>query len=121
MPGGSVVIKDNSQLDLGGGTSTAAAFDIESGGFLDIGASYAIDPTTTISGTGGLNIEGGTVVLPANYAFTGPIYVEDGSLQVDGSLPNNAVTISNSGDGILSGTGTVGALSGGDEGGSESR
>jgi autotransporter-associated beta strand protein len=109
VPGGSVDLQDNSQLDLGPGTTTAAAFDIETNAELEIGQGFTFDTATTISGSGGLLNDG--MVLAGNYTYTGSTTVNAGNLQVDGSLAGSAVDLGDSGDTILSGTGTVGAIS----------
>ncbi len=109
LPGGSVDVKDNSQLDLAqGGTVAGAAFNTESNGSLDL-TNYVFDTATTISGSGGLELT--AMVLPGNYTFTGSSFVEGGTLQVDGSLSGSAVSFR---EGTMSGTGTVGAMSVGD-------
>jgi hypothetical protein len=110
VPGGSVDVKDNSQLDLdAGGTVSGAVFNTESSGDLDLG-NYVFDTATTISGSG--NLELSAVVLPGNYTFTGPIYLEHGTAQIDSSLAQSSVNLGDAGDTTLSGTGTVGAISG---------
>ena len=107
---GSVDVKDNSQLDLdAGGTVSGAVFDTESSGDLDLG-NYVFDTATTISGSGNLELSG--MVLPGNYTFTGPIYLEHGTAQIDSSLAQSSVGLGDAGDTTLSGTGTVGAISG---------
>ena len=112
LPGGSVDVKDNSQLDLAqGGTVAGAAFNTESNGSLDL-TNYVFDTATTISGSGHLELS--AMVLPGNYTFTGSSFLESGTLQVDGSLSGSAVSFSDAGDSALSGTGTVGAMSVGD-------
>ena len=111
VPGGSVDIKTGPfELDQGG-SSTGAAFNIEADGTLRFENAYTFDTSTTIVGTGMLNQNGfTTLVLPGNYTFTGTTLVNEGTLQVAGSLIASAVTL---GSGTLSGTGTVGAVSGG--------
>ena len=84
VPGGSVDVKNGSQLDLdGGGTVTDAAFDVESGGDLDL-ADFTFDTATTITGTGSLELD--SMVLPGNYTFTGSAFASHGTIQVDGSF-----------------------------------
>ena len=53
-------------------------------------------------------------MLPGNYTFTGSLFVERGTMQVDGSLAASSVGLSDSPNTTLSGTGTVGAMSVGD-------
>jgi hypothetical protein len=122
MTAGSVDIQGNGgQLVLGGGGSiTGGSFNIESGGALDLGAPYSFGPTTTITGAGALSSDApatvptniGAVILPGNYAFTGTTNVLNGTLQVDGSLTGSVVTFPAASDGELSGTGTVGGITG---------
>jgi IPT/TIG domain-containing protein len=122
MTAGSVDIQGNGgQLALsGGGSITGGSFNIESGGALDLDASYSFVPTTTITGAGALSSDGpatvptniGAVILPGNYAFTGTTNVLNGTLQVDGSLTGSVVTFPAASDGELSGTGTVGGITG---------
>jgi hypothetical protein len=112
VPGGSVDVKNNSQLDLDeGGTVADAAFNTESSGDLYLG-NYVFDTATTITGSGTLELDN-SVVLPANYAFTGATDILGfGSLQVDGSLAGGPISVgTDQGDSTLSGTGTVGPLS----------
>jgi autotransporter-associated beta strand protein len=109
VPGGSVKTVAQSRLDLdNGGTSTGGGFNID--GLLGFGNPYDFDLTTTISGTGELQKSGiGTLVLPGNYTFAGSIDVVHGTVQADGSLADSTVSFSDSDDGTVSGTGTVGA------------
>ncbi len=109
MPGGTVDIQSNGQLDLEqGSASQGAAFIDESNGDLRLGQ-LALDTTTTITGSGFLDLGG--QVLPANYAFTGSTQV-DGPVQVDGSLAGSQIEVGSDASGSsLSGTGTVGPLS----------
>ena len=114
VPGGSVDVQDGIlQLDAGG-SSTGTTFTLEGGLEIDQDP-YTFDPSTTISGVGGvvLNANGGvTQVLPGNDTYTGGTTVNFFNLQVDGSIAGSAVDL----QGNLSGTGTVGPVSG-NEGG----
>jgi IPT/TIG domain len=114
VPGGSVDVQDgNLQLDAGG-LSTGATFTLEGGLEIDQDP-YTFDPSTTISGVGGvvLNANGGvTQVLPGDYTYTGGTTANYFNIQVDGSIAGSAVDL----QGNLSGTGTVGPVSG-NEGG----
>jgi autotransporter-associated beta strand protein len=117
VPGGSVDLQNSSQnssqngsqLDVEGGTCTAAAFNIGSNAELETGQGFTIDTATTITGSGGLLNDG--LVMAGNYTYTGTTSVNAGDLQVDGSLADSAVNLGDSGEGDLSGTGTVGAIS----------
>ena len=110
MPGGSVDIQTGRLVLEQGGSSTGAAFNIESNGFLEFWAPYTFDTSTTISGTGELHhIDFDfALVLPGNYTFTGTTAVDAGTLQVDGSLAGSAMVLTG---GTLTGTGTVGPIS----------
>jgi outer membrane autotransporter protein len=77
-------------------------------------ASFAVNRSDTftfgsvISGTGAFQQNGtGTTVLTAVNTYTGPTFVNAGTLMVNGSIANSAVTV-NSGA-TLAGIGTVGA------------
>jgi hypothetical protein len=118
MTGGSVDIQANGQLDLdGGGSSTGGTFDIESDGGALEPSGYSFGPTTTITGAGSLATSG-VQILPGNYSFTGSTFIENTTLQVDGSLAGSVVSFSDFGNDVLSGTGTVGGIlaEGGDGG-----
>jgi outer membrane autotransporter protein len=76
-------------------------------------ASFAVNRSDTftfggvISGTGAFQQNGiGTTVLTAVNTYTGPTFVNAGTLVVNGSIASSAVTV-NAG-GTLAGTGTVG-------------
>ena len=100
------------QAQAGRSTSNQAA--------LEIGFSLSFSPTTTITGAGALSADGpatvptnlGAVELPGNYTFTGTTNVLNGTLQVDGSLAGSVVTFPAASDGEVSGTGTVGGITG---------
>ena len=114
VPGGSIDVTDNNQLDIDrGGTMSAAALTIGANAALGLGT-YVLDTATTIIGTGELEAIGTKLVLPGNYTFTGSLFVERGTMQVDGSLAASSVGLSDSPNTTLSGTGTVGAMSVGD-------
>jgi autotransporter-associated beta strand protein len=63
--------------------------------------------TGVISGTGRLVEDTGTLVLTANNTYTGITTIR-GTVEVDGSQPGSAVTVSTGG--VLAGTGTVGVI-----------
>jgi IPT/TIG domain len=108
VPGGSVDIKDNGQLDISSGKSTAAAYNIETNAEIQALGGFTVDKATTISGSGELLSNG--MVLSGNYSFTGSTTLNTGNLQVDGSLAESAVDLGDSGNSTLSGTGTVAAI-----------
>ena len=110
VPGGSVDIQTGRLVLEQGGSSTGAAFNIESNGFLEFWTPYTFDTSTTITGTGELHhIDFDfPLVLPGNYTFTGTTAVDAGTLQVNGSLAGSTMLLTG---GTLTGTGTVGPIS----------
>ena len=93
--------------------STSQPIALPSGGNVVFKAADASDQprditlTGILSGAGGLTKAGlGTLVLPAANTFTGPVGVNAGVLQVDGSLASGD-PLSVNGGGILAGAGTV--------------
>ncbi len=112
VPGGSVDVQTGSLVLEDGGSSTGAAFNIESQGTLEFWAPYTFDTSTTISGDGELHhIDYSfTQVLPGNYSFAGTTLLDAGGLQVDGSLAGSTVVMNTGDSGNLSGTGTVGPI-----------
>ncbi len=114
VPGGSVDVQNGGTLELeNGGTSTGGAFTLV-GDLLISNNPYTFDPTTTISGAGGIQFNGftGPQLLPGNYSYTGSTALSGANLQIDGSIASSAVNL----EGTLSGTGTAGSI-GGNEGG----
>ena len=112
VPGGSVDVQTGRLVLENGGSSTGAAFNVESPGTLEFWNPYTFDTSSTIIGAGELHHVDFdfTLVLPGNYTYTGTTVLDAGTLQVDGSLAGSAV-ISDPGDGgALSGTGTVGPI-----------
>ena len=70
-------------------------------------------PTRHYTGAGGLTVaesgnvqESGAALLLGKSDLTGPTYIPYGTLDVDGSQPESAVTVT----GTLGGTGTVSAI-----------
>jgi hypothetical protein len=114
VPGGSVDVQNGGTLELeNGGTSTGGAFTLV-GDLLIDNHPYTFDPTTTISGAGGIQFNSftGPQLLPGNFSYTGGTALSGANLQIDGSIAGSAVNL----EGTLSGTGTVGSI-GGNEGG----
>lgn len=74
-------------------------------------AGNTITLSGVLSGTGGLNARGGgTLKLQGNNSYSGATSVTNGTLEVNGVYSGGGlITVYN--DGILSGTGTVGAVS----------
>jgi len=69
----------------------------------------AINITGLIGGAGGLIADtAGKLTLSANNVYSGPTTVEAGSLLINGSQPNNAISVD--AGAALGGTGTVGAV-----------
>ena len=112
VPGGSVDVQNGSLVLEDGGSSTGAAFNIESQGTLEFWAPYTFDTSSTISGDGELHhIDYSfTQVMPGNYSFAGTTLLDAGGLQVDGSLADSTVVMNTGDSGNLSGTGTVGPI-----------
>ena len=114
--GGTVDIDAGGRLILfeTGGTSTAARYTVDSGSTLEIGDTpYTFDAQTTLTGAGALTVQdasvssSGTVLLLGTSTLTGPTNLDYGTLEVDGSQAGSAITSG----GIVTGTGTVGAIS----------
>jgi autotransporter-associated beta strand protein len=99
----------------GGGTSGSILGNVVNNGSFAVNRSDAYTFSGAISGSGSFVQMGtGTTILSANSTYTGTTTVNAGTLIVNGSIANSAVTV-NSGA-TLAGTGTVGAttiLSGG--------
>jgi len=87
---------------------------------LSFGSISLGDKTLTLDGTGPCNIQGpivgsgsirrrgtGQSALTNNNTYTGPTTVESGTLVINGTQPNSAVTLTN---GRLTGSGTMGPL-----------
>ena len=112
VPGGSVDVQTGRLILENGGSSTGAAFNVESPGALEFWNPYTFDTSSTISGAGELHHVDFdfALVLPGNYALTGTTVVDAGTLQVDGSLAGSTVILNSGNSGTLSGTGTVGPI-----------
>jgi outer membrane autotransporter protein len=118
-PGTTVVTADNTYT--GGTTINAGTLQLGNGGASGSilgnvvnNATFAINRSDAfifdgvISGAGAFRqIGSGTATLTANSSFTGPTTVEDGTLNVTGSIASSSLTTVNSGA-MLTGTGTVG-------------
>jgi len=80
------------------GTATAHTFNITSG---QVGTVSSV-----LSGTGAISVTGGgTLVLSGNNTYSGTTTVSGGTLQVDGAIGTNTVTVQSGS--MLSGTGTI--------------
>ena len=115
----SLTVNSSGLLDMKGSSNVVAS--LSGSGHIETGGAAAIlcvgrDNTSTtfggvISGAGGLAKFGtGTLVLNGDNTHSGPTFVNDGSLVVNGSQPGSAVTVHPMG--LLGGTGRVGNLSG---------
>ena len=133
---GNTTIASGAELDLVGASGIAASSHVVANGIFDISATpgtsivslggastgtvnlgaQALTITNasdtfagTLTGTGGLIINGGSETLSGNSAlFVGPTTVNGGALTVTGSIANSAVTVKTGA--TVSGSGTVGAL-----------
>ncbi len=112
VAGGTVDVQTGELGLMGGGTSTSAAYTIESGTTLDLSGSapFSLDSASTLTGTGNFISEPtSTVTLGGNSpSFTGPTAVNRGALLVNGSQANSPVA-DNAGS-TVGGNGTVGSV-----------
>lgn len=128
---GTLVITDMGALGTGGldmADGTTLSFEGVSGEFTNtLLMSGSEDPTISVStgstvtlsgvlsGTSALTkTGGGTLILPVIETYTGNTNVAAGTLQIDGSIASSPLTTVSSGSAsvaaVLSGTGTIGAL-----------
>jgi fibronectin-binding autotransporter adhesin len=110
LDGGTLNLSDlniTNTIALNGGTITGtSAF---TGGYTSTGGTV----TTDLGGTGGFTHTSGTTTLSGNNSYTGDTLVSGGTLLVNGSLGNTAVTVDP--NGIIGGTGSIaGSLTFGD-------
>jgi outer membrane autotransporter protein len=113
LPDTAVVSVDNGVLDLSGATQTISGLSGGENGEIDIeGGALTVDQSgsTTfagsITGSGSFTLTGGGVLeLTGNNTYTGDTNVEDGLLQINGSVASN-VNIGPSG--VLGGAGDIG-------------
>ncbi|MCC5850370.1 MAG: PEP-CTERM sorting domain-containing protein [Verrucomicrobia bacterium] len=81
------------------------------GRLLEVGGAGELLATGTISGSGGLALSGGRMVLQGNNTYTGSTWVHDGQLVVNGSnASSSGIRLGVGTD--LAGSGTVAAISG---------
>ncbi len=113
LPDTAVVSVDNGVLDLSGETQTIAGLsggedgeiDIE-GGALTVDQSGSTTFAGSITGSGSFTLTGGGVLeLSGNNTYTGDTNVEDGLLQINGSVASN---VNIGPDGVLGGAGDIG-------------
>jgi autotransporter-associated beta strand protein len=91
-----------------GGTSGSIAGNVVNNGPFAINRSDTFTFGNVISGTGAfLQMGSGTTILTANNTYTGSTTVSAGTLIVNGSIDNSAVTVMSGA--MLAGTGAVGA------------
>src|SRR5215471_12757025 len=91
-----------------GGTSGSILGNVVDNGTFAVNRSDAYTFSGAISGSGSFVQMGtGTTTLSANSTYTGPTTVSAGTLTVNGSIANSAVTVD--AGAALTGTGTVGA------------
>ncbi len=107
---GTTTIAPGSTLQLGaGGTSGAIVSNVVDNGTLVFDRSDTVTYAGTISGNGGVDQIGtGTTILTGASTYSGPTLVDAGVLDVNGSIANSIVTLSQGG--TLKGNGTVGGI-----------
>ena len=97
------------QIGNGGTSGTVSTNDIVNNGSLIFSRSDSIRVSNTISGTGSFTMFGtGTTILTASNSFNGPTYVSAGTLLIDGTNMNSAVSVASGA--TLGGTGSLGAV-----------
>ena len=103
-------IAGGSTLQLGdGGTSGLLTGAVLDNGVLAVDRSDVVTIDSSISGTGAFEQLGtGTVILAEANSYSGGTTVESGTLLIDGSTANSAITVDSGG--ALGGTGTAGAV-----------
>ena len=105
---GTRVTFDGGALQLLSGLTSNRDMTVNAGGGTLIGtfggSTAAVTLGGTISGTGGLSIEGRTVKLTATNSYTGVTTV-NGTLDIEGSIASSSLTTVN---GLLRGAGTLG-------------
>jgi autotransporter-associated beta strand protein len=106
---GTRVTFDGGALQLLSGLTSNRDMTVNAGGGTLIGSfgggsTAAVTLGGTISGTGGLSIQGRTVKLTANNSYTGATTV-NGTLDIEGSIASSSLTTVN---GLLRGAGTLG-------------
>jgi autotransporter-associated beta strand protein len=96
-------------LTLGnGGTSGSIAGNVVNNGTFAVNRSDTFTFGNVISGTGSFQQNGtGTTILTGSNTYTGVTTINAGTLTVNGSIANSAVTVGSGA--MLTGTGTVGA------------
>ncbi len=95
------------QIGNGGTSGTVSTNDIVNNGSLIFSRSDSIRVSNTISGTGSFTMFGtGTTILTASNSFNGPTYVSAGTLLIDGTNMNSAVSVASGA--TLGGTGSLG-------------
>jgi len=106
---GGTTIAAGATLQLGnGGAGGSIAGSVLNNGTFAVNRSDTFTLGNVISGTGAFQQNGtGTTILTATNTYTGPTTVNAGTLVVNGSIANSAVTV-NAGA-TLAGIGTVGA------------
>lgn len=97
-------------LQIGnGGTTGTIIGNIVNNSLLVFARSDTYAFPGTISGTGTVNFDGGTVIFASPDAFTGPVNVNGGMVElVNGSVSYSPFTINDGG--VIGGSGTIGAL-----------
>jgi hypothetical protein len=106
--GGGIFIQGTQDIYLGT-NQTSGETTAVSGVIADEAGSISIPDYVGPNGAGSVIIQGtGTVVLSADNTYTGGTTVQSGTLLIDGSTANSAITVDSGG--TLGGTGTAGAV-----------
>jgi len=100
---------DGGALRTTAGFATSRDITLETtGGSIEVGGRHTLALSGTIGGTGGLSKTGrGTLALAGTNTYTGPTFVQAGTLTINGLLASPVTVASGA---VLGGSGTVGGL-----------
>lgn len=107
--GGTTITSGTVQVGTGGSTGNLGTGGVSNSGALVYNRTGTLTESNAISGTGTLTQAGtGTVILSNTSTYTGATSVNSGTLQVDGSIGNSAVTVANNATLASGTTGNIG-------------